>query len=116
MLETDASVLGLGAVLSQLQGDQNLHPSAYPSRALSSNERNYGITDLETLAVVWAMSHFRSYIYEQDVTVITDHSAVRPILKKPTSGGQHAGWWLKIQDWSSYVGGEVSTWTRDSKG
>ena len=34
----------------------------------------------------------------QDVTVITDHSAVRPVLQKPTSGGQHARWWLKIQD------------------
>ena len=98
VLETDASVMGLGAVLSQLQEDQKLHPVAYASRALSSSEKNYGITDLETLAVVWAMSHFRSYVYGQDVTVITDHSAVRPILQKPTSGGKHVRWWLKIQD------------------
>ena len=62
VLETDASVMGLGAVLSQMQEDEKLHPVAYASRALSSSERNYGITDLETLAVVCAMSHFRSYI------------------------------------------------------
>ena len=54
-LETDASAKGLGAVLSQEQEDDKLHPIAYASR---SQEKNYGVTDMETLAVVWAVSHF----------------------------------------------------------
>ena len=53
VLETDdASVRGLGAVLSQKQSDQLLHPVAYASRALSAPEKNYASTELETLAVV----------------------------------------------------------------
>ena len=40
-LETDASVLGLGAVLSQRQEDGRLHPVAYASRALNPSEKNY---------------------------------------------------------------------------
>ena len=44
--------MGLGAVLAQLQSDGFAHPIAYASRALSPSERNYGITDLETLAIV----------------------------------------------------------------
>ena len=59
-LETDASIQGLGAILSQEQEDRKLHPVAYASRALSSPERNYSITELETLAVVWAISHFHT--------------------------------------------------------
>ena len=55
-LETDASIHGLGAVLSQRQSDTQLHPVAYASRALSQAERNYAITELETLAVVWQCS------------------------------------------------------------
>ena len=48
-LETDASIQGLGAVLSQVQDDGKLHPVAYASRALSPGERNYSVTELETL-------------------------------------------------------------------
>ena len=51
-LETDASIKGLGAVLSQLQDDSCLHPVAYASRSLSGAEKRYAITELETLAVI----------------------------------------------------------------
>ena len=40
-LETDASVQGLGAVLSQKQPDGRLHPVAYASRTLNPTEKNY---------------------------------------------------------------------------
>ena len=48
-VETDASISSLGAVLSQMQQDGNLHPVAYASRLLSAAERNYCITELELL-------------------------------------------------------------------
>ena len=54
VLETDASGIGLGAVLSKQQPHGMLHPIAYASCSLDPNESNYGITELETLAVVWA--------------------------------------------------------------
>ena len=96
VLETDASIDGLGAVLSQTQEDGKLPPIAYASRALTPGERNYGITDLETLAVVWSLSHFQSYLYGQKVTVFTDHSAVRAVLQNPGASGKHARWWTKV--------------------
>ena len=68
VLEADVSVMGLGAVLAQRQSDGFAHPIAYASRALSPSERNYGITDLETLAVVWALSNFYHYVYGHKVT------------------------------------------------
>ena len=63
-LETDASGKGIGAMLSQKQNeDGNLHPVAFASRSLNAAERNYSISELETLAVVWAISHFHAYLY-----------------------------------------------------
>ena len=91
-VETDASISGLGAVLSQIQVDKKLHPVAYASRSLSPAERNYSVTKLETLAVVWALARFHSYLYGQSVTVITDHAAVRAVLETPNPSCKHARW------------------------
>ena len=63
VLETDASYLGLGALLSQRQEDGKVHPIAYYSHGLSGAEKNYGITDLDTLVVVWGISYFHYYLY-----------------------------------------------------
>ncbi len=96
ILETDASIRGIGAVLSQQQEDQKLHPVAFASRGLTAAEKNYSITDLETLAVVWSVSHFRAYLYGQVVTIYTDHAAVKAVLQNPNTSGRHARWWLKV--------------------
>ena len=48
-LETDASISGLGAVLSQVQDDGKLHPIVYASRSLSPAEQNYSVTELRVL-------------------------------------------------------------------
>ena len=56
----------------------------------------YAITELETLAIVWAMSHFHSYLYGHDVTVLTDHSAVKAVLCTPGGSSKHARWWTQV--------------------
>ena len=49
---------GPGAVLSWHQESGPMHPIAFASRALSAAERNYSITEIETLAMVWSISTF----------------------------------------------------------
>ena len=88
--------LDLGAVLAQLQEDSKSHPVAYASRALNRSEKNYSITELDTLAVVWAITHFRGHLYGNNVKVVTDHSAVKSILETPNPTGKHARWWTKV--------------------
>ena len=95
VLETDASVQGLGAVLCQFQTDRKLHPVAYPSRALNDSGKKYGITELETLAVVWGISHFHHFLYGHDVTVYTDHAAVKAVLEADNPTAKHARWWTR---------------------
>ena len=119
ILGTDASIEGIGAVLSQPLEGSHLHPIAYASRALSSLEQNYAVTELETLAVVWAMFHFHSYLYGHSVTVFTDHTAVKAVLETPNPSGKHAWWWtkvygtgvkdVKIQYWAGRANANVDT-------
>ena len=63
VLETDVSISGIGAVLAELQEEGLLHPIAYASCSLTTSERNYAITKLETLAVVCTITHFNPYLY-----------------------------------------------------
>lgn len=83
LLETDASGAGLGAVLAQTQADGTVRPIAYAGRSLQPHERNYGVTELEGLGVVWAVKHFRPYLYGHPCTVYTDHEALKSLLNTP---------------------------------
>src|SRR5205085_11968746 len=49
ILSTDASGVGLGGVLSQVDDDNKEHPIAYCSRVLSQAERKYSTTEKEML-------------------------------------------------------------------
>jgi hypothetical protein len=52
----------MGAVLLQKKEDSKKHPIAYYSKTLSAAEHDYDIYDLELLAIVNAMDHWRPYL------------------------------------------------------
>ena len=56
LLETGASKLGLGAVLSQKQTDGHYHPVVYASQSVTTHEGNYHSTNLKFLALKWMIT------------------------------------------------------------
>jgi hypothetical protein len=91
-LETDASSSGLGAILSQSHG-----VIAYASRSLLPAEKNYSATDLECLAVVWAIKHFHNYLYGHMFEVVSDHRALLALRDKSDVAGRLARWACSLQ-------------------
>ena len=77
ILYTDASETELGVVLSQKDEENRERVIAYTSRSLNKAERNYGITDQECLAIVWAVKHFEQYLGLLPFQIVTDHSALK---------------------------------------
>ena len=98
ILETDASGLSLGAVLSQKQLDGKVAPIAYASQTLQQYQKNYGISELKALAVVWVARHFRAYLYGHPCDVITDHETLQGLLNTPHPSGKLARWKLALQE------------------
>ncbi|GMF52776.1 unnamed protein product [Phytophthora fragariaefolia] len=89
--------MGLGACLMQDSGD-GWQPVAYASKVNSTTEANYGITELECLAVVWAIKLFRPYLYGRRFTIITDHSALKWLMSSPNLTGILHRWALALQE------------------
>ena len=100
IITTDASDFAVGAILSQGEIGKDL-PIAYASRTMSKAEINYTTTEKELLAIIFAVKHFRPYIYGQEFTLVTDHKALVWLdqLKDPTMGSRLARWKIKLQEY-----------------
>ena len=99
VLETDASNVGIGAVLSQVhQGDERV--IANYNQALSKPERNYCTTRRERLAIVKAIDPFYPYLYARNFTIRTDHASLQWLLNFKKPGGQIAKWLDKLQTYA----------------
>ena len=77
ILQTDASNVGLGAVLAQVDHKGSERVIAYASCTLSQHERNYSAMEKEAIAIVFAVKHFRFYLLSRKFSIITDNSALR---------------------------------------
>jgi hypothetical protein len=69
-IESDASQVATGAVLTQLDSNGNWHPCAFISKTLSSTEWNYENYDWELLGILQALKKWRHYIQGSGHTTI----------------------------------------------
>ena len=91
ILDTDASDLAIGAVLSQkIEGQERV--IAYASRTLTKSERRYCVTRKELLALVNFVKYFRHYLYGKSFTARTDHGSLRWLMNFKNPEGQIARW------------------------
>ena len=77
----DASKKGLGACLEQ-KHENIWKPVAYASRFLNKLDERYNTNELELLAVVWLLEHFKYYLYGSQFLLQTDHQALLSALKE----------------------------------
>lgn len=75
ILDTDASMSGIGAVLSQNQnGEEKV--IAYASRTLNQSQVRYCTTYKELLAVVTFIRQYRHFLWGRHFTIRTDHASL----------------------------------------
>jgi len=97
VLATDASPIGVGAVLSHtINGVER--PVAFGSRTLSDTERNWAQIEKEGQAIVYGVQKFHKYLYGRRFKLITDHKPLTYIFAPKKEVPTLAA--LRLQRWS----------------
>ena len=95
ILQTDASGVGVGAVLSQDETDDQ--PIAYFSRKLLPREKVYATLKKECLAIVLAVKHFQAYLVGRPFIIQTDHRALQWLQYFREKNARLTRWSLILQ-------------------
>jgi len=98
IVRTDASDVGLGAILIQIY-DGKERVIYFASRSLNEHERNLHTCEKECLAIHWALTKFRDFIWGEHVQVETDHKALYYWKSMLGKSKKLDRWRVELSDW-----------------
>ena len=97
VLRTDASDVGVGAVLLQeFEGEGRL-PIAYASKKLLPREKNYFTIEKECLGIIWGIEKFRKYLYGEEFLLETDHKPLSYLQTAKVLNPRIIRWAMRLQ-------------------
>jgi len=88
----------VGSTLSQLDKNGHNHPIHFASRQLTSVEKNYIVTKLEGLIIIFSLKKFRHYLMGYKAKIFTGHKALTYLVNKPNPSGRLAQWLLSMEE------------------
>ncbi|GFU75894.1 retrovirus-related Pol polyprotein from transposon 297 [Trichonephila clavipes] len=96
ILQTDASEVGAGVVLSQrIEGEE--HPIVFLSKIFSKAERNYSTVERELAAIIFGLKRLKHYLDGQKFIIETDHNPLRYLNKMGSTNPRLQRWALSLQ-------------------
>lgn len=98
-VHTDASAIGVGAILLQQVNDK-MAVVAYYSRQTTADQRCYHFYELETMAVMLALRYFRVYLLGIKFKVVTDCNALWSAFAKRDLLPRIGRWWFEVQEYT----------------
>ncbi|XP_041483470.1 uncharacterized protein LOC121430260 [Lytechinus variegatus] len=97
-LRTDASNIGIGAVLLQENEEtKEKFPVSYSSKKLLPREKSYATVEKEALAIVWGIQKYEPYLYGREFVLQTDHQALTYLHRAKQTNARIMRWALTLQ-------------------
>lgn len=95
-MTTDASDYAIGAVLSQEE-----RPIIFISRTLTKTEEHYAANEKEMLAIIWALTSLRNYLYgSPQVQIFTDHQPLTYALSSKNNNNKMKRWKAILEEYN----------------
>ena len=102
-LHTNASVLGLGAVLYQVH-DGVEKVISHASRSLTKSETKYPVHKLEFLCLKWAITEqFHEHLYGNTFDVYTNNNSLTYVLMTAKLDAMGHGWIAGLANYNFYI-------------
>ncbi len=84
-------------MLTQCDDEGKEFVVAYASHSNNVAESHYSLYEGECLIAVWAIAHFRCYLFGTQFTLVTDHQPLKWLMEFDKLTGMLAGWALILQ-------------------
>ncbi|VDL61402.1 unnamed protein product [Hymenolepis diminuta] len=81
VIAVNASVYGVGAVVSHIFLNDSEKIVAHASRSLTPAEKDYGSTKKEAITIVYGMKKFHEFPHGHQFTLLTDHQPLLSISR-----------------------------------
>ena len=93
---TDASLVGMGCVVTQTGGDPPIRTIAFWSAKFTEAESRYSSVERECLSVLRSLEHFRHWLDGATFTVCTDCSALTWLFKIDHANTRLHRWTIRL--------------------
>jgi transposase InsO family protein len=102
-IQSDASAVGAGAVLYQLNDEKLPNAVAYGSWKFDSAQTRYTATEREMLGIMLSIRKWKPYFWGRDFVIETDHQPLAGVLKLDDPHGRIARWASELQQFNASI-------------
>ena len=80
--------------------DDILLPVSYASKRLLPRQQRYSVIERECLAIVWAIDHFKTYLFGRPLVLQTDHKALKYLDSATHTNDPVMRWAMLLQPYN----------------